>query len=183
MKVLDLRCAHGHLFEGWFASEEEWHRQDQSGLIACPMCGDAQVQRLPSAPRLNLGAKPEAAVGGGSAGRSPSTSEPPQPQRLPPASGVVPGAMDDGRVSATVQAEAVAAQLQALWLQAAQRVLANTQDVGERFPEEARRIHYGEEPRRAIRGQASGDEVEALLEEGIDVVSLPIPPALKGPVQ
>ncbi len=180
MKVLDLRCAHGHLFEGWFASEGEWHRQAQSGLVACPMCGDAQVQRLPSAPRLNLGAKPEAAVGGGSAGRPPSMSEPLQPLRSSPTSGIAPGATDDERVSAT---EAVAVQLQALWLQAAQRVLANTQDVGERFPEEARRIHYGEEPRRAIRGQASGDEVEALLEEGIDVMSLPIPPALKGPVQ
>lgn len=179
MKVLDLRCAHGHLFEGWFASEEEWHRQAQSGLVACPMCGDAQVQRLPSAPRLNLGAKP-AAVGDGSAGRPPAASEPLQPPHRPsPAS----GAADDERAPATVQAEAIAAQLQALWLQAAQRVLANTHDVGERFPEEARRIHYGEEPRRAIRGQASGDEVEALLEEGIDVVSLPIPPALKGPVQ
>lgn len=183
MKVLDLRCVHGHLFEGWFASEEEWHRQAQSGLIACPMCGDAQVQRLPSAPRLNLGAKPEAGMGGGSTARPPSASEPSQPHRQPRASGVDPGATDAERVSATAQAEAIAAQLQALWLQAARRVLANTQDVGERFSEEARRIHYGEGPRRAIRGQASGDEVEALLEEGIDVMSLPIPPALKGPVQ
>ncbi len=181
MKVLDLRCAHGHLFEGWFGSEEEWHRQTRSGLIACPMCGDAQVQRLPSAPRLNLGAKPT--TGGGSTGHPAAIPEPTPPRRPTPAQEGTGATNDNRSPAAMVQAEAAAAQLQALWLQAAQRVLANTQDVGERFPEEARRIHYGEQPRRPIRGQASGDEVEALLEEGIDVVSLPVPLALKGPVQ
>ncbi|GCL62012.1 DUF1178 family protein [Pseudaquabacterium pictum] len=72
------------------------------------------------------------------------------------------------------------ATLQAQWLQAVAQVLQNTEDVGERFPEEARRIHYGEAPHRGIRGQASADERAELADEGIEVVPLPVPVALKG---
>ena len=71
--------------------------------------------------------------------------------------------------------------MQALWLQAVQHVLRHTEDVGERFPEEARRIHYGETAHRGIRGRASADERAALAEEGIEVMSLPLPAALEGP--
>ena len=73
--------------------------------------------------------------------------------------------------------------LQAKWLQMVRHVLANTEDVGERFPEEARRIHYGESEERSIRGQASAAETEALIDEGIGVMPLPIPKALKEPLQ
>lgn len=74
-------------------------------------------------------------------------------------------------------------ELQAAWLKLVRHVMANTDDVGERFAEEARRIHYGETEQRGIRGQASPEETEALLEEGIGVLPLPIPKALKGPLQ
>ena len=77
----------------------------------------------------------------------------------------------------------VAITLQRLWHQAVQHVMANTVDVGERFAEEARRIHYGEADERAIRGRATPDEAEALRDEGIEVMSLPVPEALKGPLQ
>ena len=73
--------------------------------------------------------------------------------------------------------------MQAAWLQAVRHVMANTVDVGERFAEEARRIHYGEVDMRAIRGQATRAEAKALVEEGIDVMSIPLPEALKGPLQ
>lgn len=73
------------------------------------------------------------------------------------------------------------AALQALWLEAVSQVIKNTEDVGERFPEEARRIHYGEAPHRGIRGQASPQERAALADEGIEVVALPLPVAHKGP--
>ena len=73
--------------------------------------------------------------------------------------------------------------LQAAWMKVVRHVMANTDDVGERFAEEARRIHYGEAQERGIRGQASPEETEALQEEGISVLPLPIPKALKGPVQ
>lgn len=73
--------------------------------------------------------------------------------------------------------------LQALWMHAVRQMIENTDDVGERFPEEARRIHYGEVESRGIRGQASAEERRALIEEGIEILALPLPPGLKGPLQ
>lgn len=151
MKVLNLRCANGHGFEGWFASEEEFLDQNGRSAIECPLCADRVVTRLPSAPRLNLS----------------GTREPGAPT---PAAGAV-------------AQHPVAADLQAAWLAASRRLMASTEDVGERFPDEARRIHYGEAEARGIRGQATPQEREALREEGIEVVALPLPAALKGPVQ
>ena len=146
MKVLNLQCAHRHAFEGWFASEDDFQDQLARGLVECPMCGDTGIAKLPSAPRLNLGAQP-----------APATKQE-----------VV--AMPD-------------AQMQAAWLKMVRHVMAHTEDVGERFAEEARRIHYGETEERGIRGQASREETQALLEEGIGVLPLPIPKALKEPLQ
>lgn len=75
------------------------------------------------------------------------------------------------------------AQVQALFLQWARSVIQNTEDVGARFAEEARRIHYQESPERAIRGTASPEEARALSEEGIEVLAIPLPTALKQPLQ
>ncbi|MFX8246747.1 DUF1178 family protein, partial [Acinetobacter baumannii] len=69
------------------------------------------------------------------------------------------------------------------WLAGVRKLMANTEDVGPRFAEEARRIHYGEAPQRGIRGQATPEEREALSDEGIDTVAIPVPRALDGPVQ
>lgn len=170
MKVLDLRCAHGHRFEGWFGNEDDFLEQNGRGLIECPLCADRVVTRLPSAPRLNLSGAREpqpvaSATGTKPAPQPPAASGPPAPpetaERLP----------------------AAAADLQAAWLGAVRRLMEQTEDVGERFPEEARRIHYGEAEQRGIRGQATPEQREALRDEGIEVVALPVPPALKGPVQ
>lgn len=150
MKVLNLQCSQHHVFEGWFGSEDDFQGQLQRGLVECPMCGDTGVAKLPSAPRLNLGAQPE-----------------PAPAQQP-ASDVV---------------SLPEAALQKAWLKMVRHVMAHTEDVGEKFAEEARRIHYGETEERGIRGQASAEETQALLEEGIGVLPLPIPKAFKGPVQ
>lgn len=154
MKVLNLQCRHAHGFEGWFASEEDFQSQLQRGLVECPVCGDTVVHKLPSAPRLNLSGAREA-----------------------PAQAVAPA---EGTVAAGVPASA---ELQALWMQAVQHVLKHTEDVGERFAEEARRIHYGEADARGIRGQATREDTLALIEEGVEVMALPLPAGLKGPVQ
>lgn len=77
----------------------------------------------------------------------------------------------------------VKTDMQAAWLQAVRQVIARTEDVGERFAEEARRIHYGEVESRGIRGQATPEQRAELLDEGIEVVALPIPRALDGPLQ
>ncbi len=144
MKVIDLRCHNGHGFEGWFASDDDFLDQNGRRMIACPLCEDTVIVRLPSAPRLNLSGAREA--------EAPLTA-PPQPDP------------------------------QAQWLKAIRHVLAHTEDVGERFAIEARRIHYGETAERGIRGQATADEREALRDEGIEVMPLPLPAALKEPLQ
>jgi len=73
--------------------------------------------------------------------------------------------------------------MQSQWLRAVRHVMTTTEDVGERFPEEARRIHYGEVEERAIRGRASREDADALRDEGIEVHALPLPDAMKGPFQ
>ena len=75
------------------------------------------------------------------------------------------------------------AQLQAAWMQMVRHVMAHTEDVGSKFAEEARKIHYGEREERNIRGQATREETEALLDEGIDILPLPVPAGLKEPLQ
>ncbi|HEY8709131.1 MAG TPA: DUF1178 family protein [Burkholderiaceae bacterium] len=146
MKVLDLQCSQQHSFEGWFGSEGDFQDQLARGLVECPLCGDAAVTKMLSAPRLNLGSGKE-----------------PAPRQE------VVAAPD--------------ATMQAAWMKMVRHVMANTEDVGERFPEEARRMHYGETQERGIRGQASPEETQALVEEGIGVLPLPIPKALKEPLQ
>ena len=165
MKVLNLQCRHGHAFEGWFGSEDDFRDQQGRGLVACPVCNLADVVKLPSAPRLNLsgsrasrGAEPAAAEPADAATVSPVPQAPPQ----------------EGAV-------AELAALKAAWWRAAREAARNAEDVGERFADEARRIHRGEAAERGIRGQASGEEVRDLVEEGIGV--MPLPPALKETLQ
>jgi len=150
MKVLNLRCANGHGFEGWFASDDDFMSQNGRGLVECPLCADKVVTRLPSAPRLNL-----------SGAREPTVPQAPTPAPVPPQP----------------------ADLQAVWLSTVRELMARTEDVGDRFAEQARRIHYGEAQARGIRGSATPQEREALREEGIETLSIPVPSALKGPIQ
>ncbi|UCH16283.1 MAG: DUF1178 family protein [Burkholderiales bacterium] len=105
-------------------------------------------------------------------------------ERRPSAPRLNLGAPTETRDESTVDvAKLSGAELQAAWLQAVRQVLANTEDVGERFPEEARRIHYGETEQRGIRGKASRDETQALRDEGIEVMPFVIPDALKHTIQ
>ncbi len=161
MKVLDLQCEHQHVFEGWFASEDDFQSQLARGLLTCPLCGSQSLSKKLSAPRLNLGASEPAA-----ASAPATTSTPAFP---------MPEAVDLAQLNPQ--------QLQAAWMKPVNGERAHTEDVGERFTEEARKIHYGETEARGIRGQASREQAQALEEEGIQVVALPIPAALKGPLQ
>ena len=147
MKVLNLRCPHDHRFEGWFASEDDFASQDERGLVACPLCDDKAITRLPSAPRLNV---------------STQRGDAPKP---------------------TAAIETARTLVQGQWLRAMRELLNRTEDVGDRFPEEARRIHYGETKERGIRGLASSEDADALRDEGIEVVAMALPEPLKGSVQ
>ncbi len=151
MKVFNLRCAAGHDFEGWFANDEAYASQTERALVECPVCGEHRVDRLPSAPRLNLSGASE-------------------PAATPPATSV-PTQRD------------LARDIETLWLKTLRQVIAHTEDVGRQFADEARKIHQGEAEPRPIRGQATPDEVKALREDDIEVLSLPVPPHLKETLQ
>jgi hypothetical protein len=155
MKVFNLSCEHDHRFEGWFGSAGDFDVQLEGGLLECPVCGSRQVRKLPSAPRLNLsGATAATAV--------PAVAASPASEGAPAPSPV---------------------QVQEMMMRVARFLAQNTEDVGERFAEEARRIHYREAPERGIRGIATRDEARELGEEGIDVFAFPIPSLAKEPLQ
>lgn len=136
MIVYELACTHGHRFEGWFASSEEFARQRERSLVACPICNDAHVERIPSA-RVSV-----------------SKSEPAQ-------------------TASTTPAQPMASGLSPEVLGKLRDMVKQTENVGRRFPEEARKIHYEEIPPRPIRGQASPEEAQSLTEEGIEFAPLP----------
>ena len=190
MKVLNLQCAGLHHFEGWFGSEEDYQSQRERDLVACPLCANTQVRKMPSAPRLNLGAieprnsKPEietqeaSANAGAGAGTGTGTAAP-----LPHLPALTTQAAEAAAASlAQVHPETVQ-MVQEAWMKMVKHVIANTEDVGQNFAEEARKMHYGESEERNIRGQASIEETQDLLEEGIEVIPLPVPDALKGGLQ
>ena len=163
MKVLDLQCQHHHSFEGWFGSEDDFQSQNARFLVECPFCGDHQITKMLSAPRLNL------------SGASQPLSDSSNSQE-PSSAGAV-------TTTSSSSAALMPVEAQQAWMHMVQHVLSNTEDVGGQFAEEARKMHYGETPERAIRGQVSREETSALLEEGIQVMPLPMPAAIKGRVQ
>lgn len=137
MIVFDLICKDQHRFEGWFASGEDFALQKGRGLLECPVCGGAHVEKLPAA---KIRTQAEAAV--------PAQASPTQPEKTEK--------LDVARII--------------------DYILTHSEDVGRRFAEEARKIHYQETPERSIRGVASPSEAEELREEGIPVFALPVPP-------
>jgi hypothetical protein len=147
MIVFDLLCGAGHRFEGWFGSSADFSAQKDRDQLSCPSCGSSKVQRIPSASRVNLGA-PE-----------PKTPPASPPARTPQMEGKDPFAI-----------------AQMLYSRMLDELLTKTEDVGKKFPDEARKIFYQEAPARGIRGEATPEEHDELLDEGIPVARLPIPP-------
>ncbi|AIY41510.1 hypothetical protein LT85_2352 [Collimonas arenae] len=149
MKVYNLACEQNHRFEGWFGSEEDFLSQSARQLIVCPICESSKVDKLPSAPHLNLSAARPTAGGRDTTGsHSPAV-----------------------------------AQMKKQLMDMARHVMENTEDVGENFAEEARRIHYKEVPEHGIRGIASAEQRDELAEEGIEVFQLPLPATGKPTLQ
>lgn len=148
LKVFDLLCEHGHVFEGWFASADNFESQQARGLLTCPVCDSHKVTKKLSAPRLNV-----------SRIRNESAKDAAQQQ--------------PGGAAVAAPSGVQIAQLQAEMLQRLRQVIRNTEDVGSRFADEARRMHEGEAQERAIRGTATAEEQEELVEEGIAVMPIP----------
>ena len=164
MKVFNLACSHGHEFEGWFGSAHDFDAQLAGGLLECPLCADRDVRKLLSAPRLNL-----------------SGAEPPRPASAGTQHAAAPAG--EPAEQPTVEGRPSPQALQAMFLKMARFLVQNTEDVGDRFADEARRIHHRESPERGIRGTATREQASELAEEGIEVFSLPLPAALKEPLQ
>lgn len=151
MIVFDLECQdHGHRFEGWFGSSQDFSSQQERGLVTCPQCGSADVTKAPMAP--NLGRKGNQITAPNSALAS---SAPVAGGTMPPKAVALIQAM------ARMQAEA----------------LKDSRWVGEGFAETSRAIHYGEREAEPIHGQATAEEALELVEEGIEILPLPFPVA------
>ncbi|MGX9390413.1 DUF1178 family protein [Nitrobacteraceae bacterium UC4446_H13] len=146
----DLRCEQGHAFESWFQSSSAYDSQRKRKLIACPSCGSSTIEKAIMAPRLS---------GTRKRGRIEAPSE------------VTPAETQAPSLVMTQELE-----LRAKLKELRDHVVKNADNVGERFPNEARKMHYGDIEHRPIYGEASADEAKSLIDEGIEVTPLPALP-------
>ena len=152
----NLRCERGHAFESWFQSSAAYESQEKRKLVNCPVCGSAKVERAIMAPRI-IGKK-----GRGKAEPAPMAAAP--TDSAAPASTPTPLLMAQER------------ELRAKLKELRDHIVKNADNVGERFPNEARKMHYGDIEHRPIYGKASPDEARALIDEGVEVSPLPVLP-------
>ena len=145
----NLVCDAGHGFDCWFPSSASYDDQSERGLVSCPACGSVKVTKAVMAPRVARTDRASARL------PVPAAPSPEAPVRM----------VSEPERKVREMVKALHAHL-----------AAHSEHVGERFPEEARKIHYGEAEGRSIHGQASLDEARALIEEGIEVAHLPILP-------
>jgi hypothetical protein len=147
MIIYDLDCENNHRFEGWFQNAGAFETQLEARLVCCPQCDSHNVRRVPSA----------VAISGHHV--APINEMPSVSSSMPTSTALMP----------------VGTQAMALYRQLVQTIITHSEDVGPSFADEARKIHYNEAPQRPIRGQASEDECDALRDEGIQILSLPLP--------
>jgi len=171
VKVFNLRCPLGHVFEGWFASEAAFEQQQSQGWLSCPMCNSHEIVKGLSAPHLARKSNSIPAA----APATPASSAAAAAQ-----SGSAPGSAPPSQASHPLSD---AQRLQQAWLELSRQVIANTDDVGSDFADLARQMHEGEVDVRPIRGTATPEEQRALADDGIDVLPLLLPEASKHRLQ
>jgi hypothetical protein len=173
MIVLDLLCDNGHRFDGWFASTAAFRDQMAKGLVQCVLCQTAAIKQLPSAPHVRR-------AGGADAADSADSSASETHARTGghhTTHAATPGAGSAlGSQQGSAGEKDREAQMAESLFAAIAKLARQAEDVGDRLPEEARKIHYEEAPARSIRGQATPEEARELLEEGILVLPAPVPP-------
>lgn len=147
-----LRCDGGHAFESWFRDGAAYDGLLARNELACPQCGTSKVDKAPMAPSI---------VKGRAAAPVSEPASPPQVQPQPAPQPIAMMGPDERNLREMVR-------------NLHRKIAETSENVGSAFPQEARRIHEGEAPHRAIHGQASGAEVRALLEDGVPL--MPIPP-------
>ncbi|MFZ1742422.1 MAG: DUF1178 family protein [Pontixanthobacter sp.] len=155
MIVFDLSCANGHRFEGWFGSSSDYASQSERGLVSCPDCGSAEIEKAPMAPSVQAKGNRQ-------------TNQVPAPQM----------SAEDRKAPITnssLPPEVAAAMKKLAEVQA--KALKNSTWVGNDFAEKSRAMHYGEQDRESIHGEATLDQAKELIDEGIAVSPLPFPVA------
>jgi hypothetical protein len=162
MILYNLVCAKGHEFESWFAGSAAYDRQAKRGLVQCPVCGSAKVEKALMTPRLARTRKSTLAASETPAAAA-AASEP-----------VVPAAPEAPAPVAVISPQE--RELRTKLRELREHLVKNAENVGQRFPEEARKMHYGEKEHRSIYGTASPDDARALHEEGIEFAPLPVLP-------
>jgi hypothetical protein len=157
MILYRLRCSNGHEFESWFKDSKTYERQEKKSLVGCAVCGDAKVARAIMSPRIGKGGKAvEVEVPA-----APAPAPVPSPEQQ----------VAQQKMAAI--ARHMPKELREALLKVRAEVEKNCEHVGDKFAEEARKIHYGESDKRGIYGETSEEEAEALAEEGIEFGRLP----------
>jgi hypothetical protein len=152
----NLRCERGHVFESWFQSSSAYEAQEKRKLVNCPSCGSAKVERAIMAPQI-VSKK----------GRE-SVEPVPAPASTPSTDVTTP--------ASTPLMMAQERELRAKLRELRDHIVKNADNVGERFPNEARKMHYGDIEHRPIYGEASPEEARSLIDEGVEVSPLPVLP-------
>ena len=148
----NLRCDRGHAFESWFQSSQAYETQEKRRLVNCPSCGSAKVERAIMAPQIVSKKSRDRAAPAPAAATEATT----------PVS--TPLMMAQER------------ELRAKLRELRDHIVKNADNVGERFPNEARKMHYGDIEHRPIYGEASPEEARSLIDEGVEVSPLPVLP-------
>lgn len=175
MIEFSLSCDQGHSFDAWFPNNASFEEQQERKLVTCPMCGSLEVKKALMTPHIGNNAGRNRggsdAVEPGMPMEPPASAPAPAPSSVPQAA-VAPPAPPTPEQIAKMEAMMVAMR------QVQEHAKKNFDDVGSEFPEEARKMHYGEKDPKGIFGQASGEEIEELIDEGIDIIPLPKLPEL-----
>jgi hypothetical protein len=159
----NLRCERGHAFESWFQSSAAYESQEKRKLVNCPACGSAKVERAIMAPQI---------VGKKGRDNRDNAKENAKENSMPAAA----AATDVAAAGSTPLMMAQERELRAKLKELRDHIVKNADNVGERFPNEARKLHYGDIEHRPIYGEASPDEARALIDEGVEVSPLPVLP-------
>jgi hypothetical protein len=165
MILYRLRCSKGHEFDSWFKDSKSYERQEKKSLIGCAVCGDSKVARALMTPRIGAGAKTK--------GKKIEATTAPVPASTPAAADVPAAAPTAEQQQMAAIARHLPKEMRETLIKLRKQVEENCDHVGDKFAEEARKIHYGESEKRGIYGETTEKEAEELAEEGIEFGRLP----------
>lgn len=160
-----LVCERKHEFEIWFKNSADYDKQSKRGLVSCPSCGSEKVEKALMAPSLGRGTRK---------GRSVSEIDVPAEAPAPAASTALENKAEEKAQVAMVSPQE--REFRAKLKEFRDHLVKNAENVGGKFPEQARKMHYGEIEHRSIYGEASPKEARELLEEGVEFHPLPVLP-------